>query len=205
MNWKRFSIPATLALLLALAPRPAVAECTYSVAPNGVAAEWTAFKTTSKAPVKGHFSETMLEGPHQARTLTALAKGLRMKITGKSVKTGNPGRDVTIASFFFAFMKDGGAIEGQATKVEGDDKKGILHIDVTMNGQTRDVPFAYTISDKLVVAATASIDILDFRMKPAYEQLHRACEEKHTGDDGVAKTWTTVDLALAGTILADCD
>ncbi|MEO2168432.1 MAG: YceI family protein [bacterium] len=205
MNWQLFSISAAVAVLVFLLPYPVLAECTYSVAQDGVAAEWTAFKTTSQAPVKGHFSETALKGPRDAKTLTALAKGLRMKLVGKSVKTGNPGRDVTIASFFFAFMKDGGAIEGQATKVDGDDKAGTIHIDVTMNGQTRDVPFDYTISDDLSVAATASIDILDFRMNAAYEQLHKACGELHTGEDGVSKTWTTVDLALTGTVLSNCD
>ena len=54
------------------------------------------------------------------------------------------------------------------------------------------------------VAATATIDILDFRMKAAYEQLHRACGEQHTGDDGVSKTWTTVDLRLTGQLKSDC-
>lgn len=201
----RRTLSAATACLLLLAAQPAAAECTWKVAADGVKAEWTAFKFTSKAPVKGHFGDTQLDGPREAKTLTALAEGLSMKLAGKSVQTGNPGRDATIAAFFFGFMKDGGAISGKATRVEGDDRKGTVHIDVTMNGTTRDVPFAYTIDENGAVSANASIDMLDFAMQAAHAQLHKACGEQHTGEDGVSKTWTQVDLALTGQVESNCD
>ena len=203
MLWKSSFVAIALACA-PLAATAAHAECTYALEKQGVQAEWTAFKFTSKAPVKGTFADTTLEGPQTARTLTALAEGLSMKIVGKSVKTGNPGRDATVAGFFFSFMKDGGNISGKATRVEGDDSAGTVHIDITMNGQTRDVPFAYKIGKDGSVAATASIDILDFRMQPAYDQIHKACEEQHTGDDGISKTWTQVDLSLTGRFTSSC-
>jgi polyisoprenoid-binding protein YceI len=203
MIWKPFLVAMALAST-SMGATFAHAECTYNLNADGVQAEWTAFKFTSKAPVKGNFADTTLEGPREAKTLTALAGGLSMKIVGKSVKTGNPGRDATVAGFFFAFMKDGGNITGKATKVEGDDTSGTVHIDITMNGETRDVPFAYTIGKDGTVAAKASIDILDFRMKPAYDQIHKACEGQHTGDDGISKTWTQVDLALRGNFTSNC-
>lgn len=194
---------ATAALLLQ-APT-ASAKCTYSLSEEGVKAEWTAFKFTSKAGVKGHFADTRLEGPREAATLTALAEGLSMQIDGKSVKTGNPGRDVTITTFFFGFMKNGGAISGKATRVEGNDKNGKVHIDVTMNGVTRDVPFDYTITPEGGVQANASVDMLDFGLQGAHEQIHKACEQQHTGEDGISKTWTQVDLALSGRFISNCE
>ena len=203
MLWKSSFVAIALACA-PLAATAAHAECTYALEKQGVQAEWTAFKFTSKAPVKGTFADTTLEGPQTARTLTALAEGLSMKIVGKSVKTGNPGRDATVAGFFFSFMKDGGNISGKATRVEGNDSAGTVHIDITMNGQTRDVPFAYKIGKDGSVAATASIDILDFRMQPAFDQIHKACEEQHTGDDGISKTWTQVDLSLTGRFTSSC-
>ena len=203
MIWKSFLVAIAL-VCTPFGPTLAWAACTYSLSADGVQSEWTAFKFTSKAPVKGNFSETSLEGPREATTLTALAEGLSMKIVGKSVKTGNPGRDATVSAFFFSFMKDGGNITGKATKVEGDDSKGTVHIDITMNGETRDVPFAYTISKDGAVAAKASIDILDFRMQPAFNQIHKACEGQHTGDDGISKTWTQVDLSLQGNYTSNC-
>ena len=203
MLWKSSFIAIALACA-PLATTAAHAECTYALEKEGVQAEWTAFKFTSKAPVKGTFADTTLEGPKTARTLTALAEGLSMKIVGKSVKTGNPGRDATVAGFFFSFMKDGGNISGKATRVEGNDSAGTVHIDITMNGQTRDVPFSYKIGKDGSVAATASIDILDFRMQPAFDQIHKACEEQHTGDDGISKTWTQVDLSLTGRFTSSC-
>ena len=203
MIWKSLLIAITLAAA-PVAANVAHAECTYALKTDGVQTEWTAFKFTSKAAVKGTFSDSTLEGPQSATTLTALAEGLSMKIIGKSVKTGNPGRDATVAGFFFGFMKDDGNITGKATRVEGNDSAGTVHIDITMNGETRDVPFAYTISKDGSVAANASIDILDFRMQPAYNQIHKACEEQHTGDDGISKTWTQVDLSLKGSFTTNC-
>ena len=201
---RRILLGAAAAVLLLQAPT-ASAKCTYSLSKEGVKAEWTAFKFTSKAGVKGHFADTELTGPREAATLTALAEGLSMQIVGKSVKTGNPGRDVTISTFFFSFMKDGGAISGKATSVDGDDAKGKVHIDVTMNGVTRDVPFDYTIAKDGAVQATASIDMLDFGLEGAHEQIHKACEQQHTGEDGISKTWTQVDLALSGRFDSNCD
>lgn len=187
-----------------LAPTTSGAACTYSIAPDAVSVEWTAFKFTSKAPVKGHFGDASLAGPREAKTLTSLAEGLTMKLRGKSVLTGNPARDVTISTFFFALMKDDGDIEGRATKVEGDDKKGTIHIDVTMNGHTRDVPFSYSIGEDGKVSAAASIDMLDFQLGGAHAQIHKACEEQHIGEDGISKTWTQVDLSLEGKYEANC-
>ena len=203
MNWKTLAIAVTL-ISATICPNQAMAECTYSLAESGVRAGWTAFKFTNKAAVQGNFSDAQLSGPREAGTLTGLAEGLSMLIAGKSVKTGNPGRDATVAGFFFGFMKDGGQIRGRATRVEGDDTKGTVHIDITMNGETRDIPFAYTIDKEGLVNATASIDILNFRMQPAFDQIHKACEEQHTGDDGISKTWTQVDLSLQGSFTTNC-
>lgn len=187
-----------------LAPVHASAECTYSLGDSGVSAHWRAFKLTSKAAVSGSFSESSLEGSRTAKSWPELAKGLTMKIRGKSVESGNPGRDATLAAFFFAFVKNDGDIEGRVTKVEGNDRQGTLEISVTLNGQTRPIPFAYTVADDGAVTATANIDMLDFGMGEAHEQIHQACKVQHTGEDGVAKTWTQVDLELQGTLDSSC-
>ena len=81
---------------------------------------------------------------------------------------------------------------------------GIFSVDRSVAHTTRDVPFAYKIGKDGSVAATASIDILDFRMQPAFDQIHKACEEQHTGDDGISKTWTQVDLSLTGRFTSSC-
>jgi len=90
------------------------------------------------------------------------------------------------------------------SKVVGDDTKGAVTIRITMNGVTRAVPFAYTTTPEGTVEAKGSIDLLNFNLKSAFDSLHEACKDKHVGPDGVAKTWTQVDLLLTGKFKKEC-
>ena len=200
----RGSMILSLLAVFVLVPVHAFAECTYSLGDDGVTVHWRAFKLASKAPVNGSFGATSLEGPRTANSWPALAKGLSMKIRGKSVDSGNPARDVTLATFFFGFVKEDGDIKGRVTRVEGDDRRGTVEIAVTLNGQTREIPFAYTIAEDGTVNAKASIDMLAFGMQEAHDQINQACRVQHTGEDGVSKTWTDVDLELRGKLETSC-
>jgi polyisoprenoid-binding protein YceI len=200
----RSIIAFLVTILLVSVSGPAGARCTYSVAPDGVKVQWTAFKFTSKQGVSGTFNTMKLSGPMEADTLTSLAEGLSMEIDGKSIESNNPGRNATISEFFFQTFAPSPNITGRVESVEGDDSKGTLKIAITMNGTTRSVPFAYTISDGNAVEAAASIDMLDFALQKSYDSIHLACEEQHTGEDGISKTWTEVDLKLTGTFTSTC-
>jgi len=195
------------ACVLATAPwsSPAGAACTYSVGKDAVKVEWTAFKLTTKVGVTGSFNTTRLSGPMEASSLTDLAKGLTMEIDGASIESGNPARNATISQFFFQTFVPSPTITGKVESVKGDDSKGTLEIAVTMNGTTKTVPFAYTISGAHAVEATATIDMMDFAMQKPFDTLHRACEEQHTGEDGISKTWTEVGLKLSGQFSEACD
>lgn len=201
---RSLALAATCALALVSLPPKADAGCTYSVASDAVKVEWTAFKLTEKVGVTGTFNTTTQAGPTEADSLVALAKGLSMKIDGASVESNNPGRNATISQFFFQQFSPPAEITGKVESVEGDDSKGTLNIAVTMNGTTKTVPFAYTISKDHAVEATATIDMMDFAMQKPFDTLHQACEEQHTGEDGVSKTWTDVDLKLSGKFAESC-
>lgn len=195
---------AFLAALCTLAAARADAACTYSVAANAVKVEWTAFKFTEKKGVTGTFHTARLAGPTSAATLTDLAKGLTMEIDGTSIESGDPARNATVSEFFFQQFKPNAKITGQAVEVTGDDKSGIIKMKISLNGTSQVVPFAYAIGEKGAVEAKGSIDMLDFSLQPAYDTLHKACEEKHVGPDGVSKTWTTVDIRLTGAFQEKC-
>lgn len=188
----------------ALAPA-AKAACTYRVAEDAVKVEWTAFKFTEKTGVTGTFNTTTLSGPREAPSLTALAEGLSMKIDGTSIESNNPGRNATISQFFFQKFAPSPEITGTVESVDGDDSKGTLNIAITMNGTTRTVPFTYTISKDHAVTAKAAVDMMDFALQKPFDSIHQACEEQHTGEDGVSKTWTDLELALSGTFEKSCD
>ena len=197
-------IASCAALGSALVPA-ANAACTYSVGENAVKVEWTAFKLTEKVGVTGTFNTTKLSGPREASSLMALAEGLSMKIDGRSIESNNPGRNATVSEFFFGKFVPSAEIVGKVQSVEGDASKGTLQIAITMNDTTRTVPFAYTISEEHAVEATATIDMMDFALQKPFDSIHQACEEQHTGPDGVSKTWTDVELKLSGTFGAACD
>lgn len=197
-------LAASCALAVCLVAPQADAACTYSVSKDAVKVEWTAFKLTEKVGVTGTFNTTALSGPTQSDSLTALAKGLSMKIDGASIESNNPGRNVTISQFFFQKFSPSPEISGKVENVDGDDTKGTLNIAITMNGTTKTVPFAYTISKDHEVEATATIDMMDFALQKPFDSLHMACEEQHTGKDGVSKTWTEVGLKLSGKFAASC-
>ncbi len=202
---RTISLFAACALLAGPLGGLAKAACTYSVGKDAVKVEWTAFKLSEKLGVTGTFNTTSLSGPTSAASLVDLAKGLSMKIDGTSIESANPGRNATISQFFFQVFAPSPEITGKVESVEGDDSKGTLQIAVTMNGTTKTVPFAYTVSADHAVEATATIDMMDFALQKAFDSLHAACEEQHTGEDGVSKTWTDVGLKLSGKFAESCD
>lgn len=203
---KLMRILGTLAVAsyLSFSAARAEAACSYSVDPASVKVQWTAFKFTNKTGVSGGFSKVNISGKHSAKTLSDLAKGLNMKIVGPSIESGDPARNATVSEFFFQQFKADGEILAQAVDVTGDDKSGVVKIKIDMNGASQVVPFAYTIGDKGSVEAKGTIDMLDFALQPAFDTLHKACEEKHVGPDGVSKTWTTVDLKVTGNYTEKC-
>jgi polyisoprenoid-binding protein YceI len=194
---------ATAGVLLLAAPR-VEAACTYAVDPPTVKVQWTAFKFTNKTGVSGGFNKANLSGTRSAKTLSDLARNLRMKIDGASIESGDPARNATVSEFFFQQFKPNGDIVAEGVEVNGDDKTGIVKIKITMNGTSQVVPFTYTIGADGAVEANGTIDMMDFALKPAYDTLHKACEEKHVGPDGVSKTWTTVDLKVTGRFNQKC-
>ena len=204
MKILRISGLLTAAACLAISASQARAECTYTLDPASVKLQWTAFKFTNKTGVSGGFNKVKLTGNASAKTLSDLAKGLHMEIDGTSIESGDPARNATVSEFFFQQFKPNGTITGEAVEVTGDDKTGVVKIKIGMNGTSQVVPFAYTIGAQGAVEAKGTIDMLAFSLKAAYDTLHKACEEKHVGPDGVSKTWTTVDLKLTGSYAEKC-
>jgi len=180
------------------------AACSYSADPKDIQLTWTAFKFTTKAAVKGHFNKAPVSGTASAKSLAGLMQNLQMDIDAASVETDNPARNATIQQFFFEKFAPASKIHAATSKVVGDDAKGTATIRITMNGVTRAVPFAYTTTPEGTVEAKGSIDLLNFNLKSAFDSLHEACKDKHVGPDGVAKTWTQVDLLLTGKFKKEC-
>ncbi|HKY61959.1 MAG TPA: YceI family protein [bacterium] len=193
-----------IAVLSLGACAPKKSACTYQTDPKGIQIGWTAFKFTEKLAVKGRFNKFQAMGPGSADSLEKLLTGLHMDIDGASVETDNPGRNATIQQFFFEKFNPPSSIHAMATKVEGDDLKGTLTINLKLNGVAKDVAFPYTVAADGTLEAKGTIDMMDFGLQPAFDSLHQACEDLHKGPDGVSKTWTQVDLSVSGKFQKSC-
>lgn len=196
--------PAPAASPAAAAPAGDQANCTYEVNPAEVALSWTAFKFTEKTAVKGKFAKTTATGTAKGATLPGLMKDWKMSVDGSTPDSADPVRNNNLKVSFFSKFNPPSEISAEVVKVDGDNEKGTLTIQIKMNGATKDVAFPYTVGADGAIEAKASIDILDFQLQAAFDSLHATCGGLHTGTDGVSKTWTQVDLTLNGKALKSC-
>ena len=203
---KKLSLGLSFLVLFAMGGcGPKKSACQYSTDPKAIQLVWTAFKFTEKTPVKGRFNKAEVSGKSSAPTLPELMKGLRIDIDGATVETDNPGRNATIQQFFFEKFNPPFKIQATIASVTGDEQKGSLQIKIDLNGAAKEIPFTYTVTPEGAVEAKGTIDILEFGLQPAFDSLHQACQDLHKGKDGVAKTWTQVDLSLTGNIEKECN
>lgn len=186
-----------IALALVAAAGMAYGACT--VAPNGpLNVGWEAYKTAAKVGVKGGFTAVEVEGMKASPSVKELLQGSRMTIKTASVDSKNPGRDATLAQFFFDVMK-GKTIGGKVLSVEGDDQKGVVTVEITMNGVTRAVPMQYS-ANTGEVQAQGYIDLADFSAIAALASINKACYDLHQG-----KTWQDVAIRFQLPLQTRCE
>ena len=198
----------TLAVL-ALNSSAFAEKCNFSVDPGSVQVSWTAFKTMQKVAVNGAFPQVAVKGKlthqnsmaHLLQQLTA-----QIEISGpSSIKTGNPGRDQTLFEHFFSHFKKTPTLKGQFLDVKGKEAEGELMLKLSLNEKTKMVPMKYTRDESGTFQATGSIDVLEFGLNDAFDDLHKTCEVLHKGPDGVSKTWPGVDLKIQAKVERKCN
>ncbi|MBU0940230.1 MAG: hypothetical protein KKD36_02220, partial [Bacteroidetes bacterium] len=87
----------------------------------------------------------------------------------------------------FGVMKNTELISGEF-KVSGDNS---CSIDVTLNGQTANIPLQYTTSDTRL-SFDGIMNLENWDGLAAVASINKACEALHTGKDGISKTWSEV-------------
>jgi hypothetical protein len=95
-------------------------------------------------------------------------------------------------------------MEAVTKDLSGNDSSGNLTIEIKMNGVAKEVPFSYTANEQGEIVAKTGINLMDWQLKPAFDSIHQACEQLHTGKDGVSKTWDVVDLEIKGKFTKAC-
>ena len=155
---------------------------------------WTGFKTTGKIPVKGVFQNFKIKGTNPADDLISTIKQAQAEINIYSVFSNNEDRDKKLIGQLFEKMTDTKSIYVRVEKIDAATQTALVTIN--MNTHEKQVPMSISIDDKNgLVSLKGSIDLIeDFGASKALETFHKACFDKHTGEDGVSKTWSEVSV-----------
>ena len=155
---------------------------------------FTAYKTSEKIPVGGQFSKIEIVSGGTGNSVKEAINNTEFSIPVSSILTKDSSRDYKIKKFFFGVMSNTDLLSGKL--LISDDSNGIAKI--TMNGETKDVPFTYTIVDK-IFNMQATIDVNNWNASAALASLNKVCEDLHKGSDGVSVTWSEVALNITST------
>jgi hypothetical protein len=177
----------------------AVSSCAYSYDQENSVLEWTAFKFTEKAPVKGTFNSIQVDGLSSAESAKELIESLSFSIETGTVETQNEERNGKIAKYYFETTNTP-KITG---KVKSLSDNGKATFEITMNGKPVDVVGVYTVVGK-TFSFTATIDVAKWDSLEGIDTLNEICKDLHTGADGKSKLWSEIDLSFTTTLKKEC-
>lgn len=174
-------------------------KCTYSYNHENSVLEWTAFKYSNKTGVKGGFNTVNISGVSEADSPKELIESMGFNIPTTTVETNDPGRNAKIAEFFFGTIKTDN-LSGRVLKLQDGGK---AEVQISMNGITKTVPGTYTLDD-VHFSFKATINVMDWDAISGIDALNAQCIENHTGEDGVLKLWSEVDLSFTTKLVKNC-
>ncbi len=157
----------------------------------------TTYKHTAKNGVGIKFDSISVKGVgSNAKSIPKLFADAQFKIPVSGLNSGKPDRDKKIREHFFGTMKKTSSIKGSVKKMKLDGKKGSATLKITMNGNSQEVKMKLK-KEKNALKMMGEIDVMNWKGKEALDALQKACEEKHTGEDGKTKLWSTVALNIS--------
>ncbi len=178
-------------------------KCEYSFDPTATKLKFAAFKFTEKARVEGQFDSFSVVGNPSSSKLAELARKIRFRIKIDSINTGNPERDGKIKKYFFGEMKNTKELSGYFRNVEISNQHGKAELILKMNQRERSIPIGLTINDT-EIQLKGVLDVLDWNAQKSLEALNKECNALHTGNDGVSKLWSEVEISLVTQLKKSC-
>lgn len=168
----------------------AVMSDSFTLVKDSTKVGFTAYKTTDKVPVGGQFKDIDITNTKTGATPLEALNGAEFSIPVSSLFTNDPTgtRDPKLLQFFFGVLKNTELISG-VFKTTADDK---CSIDVTLNGETSNIPLEYTMDPENKITFKGVMDLENWNALDAVASINKACKELHTGTDGVSKTWSDV-------------
>ncbi|MGV6861628.1 MAG: YceI family protein [Putridiphycobacter sp.] len=177
-----------------------VEVCTYAYNPESTVVGWTAFKFTEKTGVSGKFDDVQVAIANQeSEDMFAVLNGASVTIPVNSVNSENPERDQKIDSLFFGAMEATDMISALVKDINAE--KAV--IEISMNNVSKEYEGTISVENETVKFNT-TINLDDFEAQSAVTSLNDACKDLHTGEDGVSKLWSEVDINVETTLTKTC-
>lgn len=174
-------------------PEAPAKDAKYQIDTETISLKWTAYKTTEKKPVGGEFGKINIKEFAPSEKIEKAIDYVSFSIPVSSLFTGNASRDVKLIESFFGMMDKTEFIKGTFHFGEGNSESGKGVLDLTMNGETYDLPYEYTIyNDSIFISTT--MNVKDWKAENALDSLNVACGILHQATDGITKTWEDVEI-----------
>lgn len=161
----------------------------YSIVPKTTTVFWTGYKTTAKTPVKGQFTKLDVSNSKPAISAREAIDRVQFSIPISSLFSNEASRDTKLKEMFFGVMDQTEFLSGSLHIVND----SIINVRLKMNGVSKEFPLSYFISGQMV-SMEGSINVENWDGLAAITSLHTVCEDKHTGSDGISKTWSEVGI-----------
>jgi len=173
--------------------------CLHSIEPGTEKLTWTGYKYTKKAAVSGTFDKIVFtQKSGGAESMANLLNSIEFVVDTNSTNSGNAARDATLKKTVFGYLENPNTISGKfknATQLD-------LVAELTAN-EKMEIKLKLEAQDGKLIA-TGALDLLQNGLKKSYDSVHLACKGLHTGEDGVSKTWSTVDLKIEADYEVKC-
>lgn len=173
--------------------------CLHSIKKGSEKLTWTGYKYTAKAPVSGTFDKIVYTQKNEgAESMSELIESIEFVIDTNSTNSGNAARDTTLKKTVFGYLETPDTISGKFSNATQLDVVAELVANQKMKTKLK----LEAADGKLV--ATGSLDLLEDGLKKSYDSVHIACKGLHTGEDGISKTWSTVDIKIEADYEVKC-
>lgn len=170
----------------------------YSIVPKTTTVFWTGYKTTAKTPVKGQFTKLIVTASKPAKSAREAIDGVEFSIPVSSLFSNEESRDTKLKVMFFGVMDQTEFLSGSLHIVNDT----LANVNLKMNGVSKEFPLSYFISGQML-SMEGSINVEEWNGLAAITSLHTVCEDKHTGSDGISKTWSEVGINVESYLKVD--
>lgn len=183
-------------------PTDESSACTYNCTIDSTTTiSWLAYKYTNKVGVGGRFTDFKVTGLQEGESVATAVENASITIDVSSTNTKDPLRDQNIIDAFFGVMTNTETITGSVKEVNED---GTGFFTLTMNGKTGDLPMTYELAEEQLTLK-ASLNVDKWEAQAAIDSLNIKCKGNHTGEDGIMKLWSDVDVKITTPMKKVCE